>query len=51
MRIKEITYKRKFNLGNFENKDISLTSEVHPEEDIKEVYLKLKKEIDALCNL
>lgn len=48
MKIKTITYKRKFNLKNFENEDIELTAVTEPDEDITKTFLEMKKKVNEL---
>ena len=50
MEIKEITFRRKFNLGNYETMDIELTATIGPEDDIDEVYKALDKKTVQLRN-
>ncbi len=45
MKIKQIIYTRKFNLGNYETQDIQLTAEVDENENLDEVFIKLKKKV------
>jgi hypothetical protein len=48
--IKEITFTRKFNLGNYETMDISLTATVGPEDSVDEVFKALDKKTVQLRN-
>ena len=50
MEIKEITFRRKFNLGNYETMDIELTATIGPEDNIDEVYKALDKKTVQLRN-
>jgi hypothetical protein len=50
MEIKEITFRRKFNLGNYETMDIELTATIGPEDDVDEVYKALDKKTVQLRN-
>jgi putative lipoic acid-binding regulatory protein len=50
MEIKEITFRRKFNLGNYESMDIELTATIGPEDDVDEVYKALDKKTVQLRN-
>lgn len=45
MRLKQIVYTKKFNLGNYETQDIQLTAELDENENIDEAFLKLKKKV------
>lgn len=45
MKIKQIIYRRKFNLGGYETQDIELIAEVSENENVDEVFLKLKKKV------
>jgi len=45
MKITQIIYRRKFNLGGYETQDIELTAEVSENENIDEAFLKLKKKV------
>jgi hypothetical protein len=45
MRLKQLVYRKKFNLGNYETQDIELTAELFDTDDINEVFSKLKKKI------
>ena len=48
--IKEISFTRKFNLGNYETMDIELTATIGPEDDVDEVYKALDKKTVQLRN-
>lgn len=48
--IKEITFTRKFNLGNYETMDISLTATVGPYDSVDEVFKALDKKTVQLRN-
>lgn len=48
--IKEITFRRKFNLGNYETMDIELTATVGPEDNLDEVFKALDKKTVQLRN-
>jgi hypothetical protein len=50
MEIKEISFRRKFNLGNYESMDIELTATIGPEDDVDEVYKALDKKTVQLRN-
>jgi hypothetical protein len=50
MEIKEITFRRKFNLGNYETMDIELTATIGPEDDVDEVFKALDKKTVQLRN-
>lgn len=45
MEYKTIRYVRKFNLGNYETQDIDVSVEVDENENVDEVFLKLKKKV------
>ena len=45
MKLKQITYTRKFNLGNYETQDIQLTAELDENENVDEAFMKLKKKV------
>ncbi len=48
--IKEISLRRKFNLGNYETMDIELTATIGPADNIDEVYKALDKKTVQLRN-
>lgn len=50
MEIKEITFRRKFNLGNYETMDIELTATIGPEDSVDEVFKALDKKTVQLRN-
>ena len=50
MEIKEVSFRRKFNLGNYETMDIELTATVGPEDDVDEVVKALDKKTVAIRN-
>ena len=50
MEIKEISFRRTFNLGNYESMSIELTATIGPENDVDEVYKALDKKIVQLRN-
>ena len=50
MEIREITFRRKFNLGNYETMDIELTATIGPEDDVEEVFKALDKKTVQLRN-
>ncbi len=50
MEIREITFRRKFNLGNYETMDIELTATIGPEDDVDEVFKALDKKTVQLRN-
>jgi len=41
MQIKEVSFRRKFNLGNYETMDIKFVATVSENEDVKDVLQKL----------
>jgi len=45
MKYRTIRYVKKFNLGNYETQDIDITVEVGDNENVDEVFLKLKKKV------
>ena len=45
MKIKQIIYTKKFNLGNYETQDIQLTAELNENENVDEAFIKLKKKV------
>ena len=50
MEIREISFRRKFNLGNYESMDIELTATIGPEDDVDEVFKALDKKTVQLRN-
>lgn len=50
MQIKEVSFRRKFNLGNYETMDIELTATVGPEDDVDEVVKALDRKTVAIRN-
>lgn len=50
MEIKEVSFRRKFNLGNYETMDIELTATVGPEDDVNEVVKALDKKTVQIRN-
>lgn len=50
MEIKEVSFRRKFNLGNYETMDIELTATVGPEDDVDEVVKALDKKTVQIRN-
>ena len=48
--IKEVTFTRKFNLGNYETMDISLTATVGPEDNVDDVVKALDRKTVELRN-
>lgn len=50
MKIKEVSFRRKFNLGNYETMDIELTATVGPEDDVNEVVKALDKKTVQIRN-
>ena len=50
MEIREISLRRKFNLGNYETMDIELTTTIGPEDDVEEVFKALDKKTVQLRN-
>ena len=47
MKYKTIEFARKFNIGNFETKDIKLSVEIE-DEDIDKVFMELKNKVMEL---
>lgn len=43
MKVKELSYQRTFNLGNYESERIALTVEVDELQDLKQQYRELKR--------
>lgn len=50
MELKEISFRRKFNLGNYETMDIELTATVGPEDDVNELVRALDRKTVELRN-
>ena len=50
MKIKEVTFTRKFNLGNYETMDVSLTATIGPEDDVDETFRALDKKTIEIRN-
>ena len=50
MEIKEVSFRRKFNLGNYESMDIELTATIGPEDDVNEVVKALDKKTVEIRN-
>jgi len=50
MKYKTIEFTKKFNLGNYETQDVKILVEVDENEEIGEVFLKLKKTVIELGN-
>lgn len=50
MEIKEVSFRSKFNLGNYETMDIELTATVGPEDDVNEVVKALDKKTVQIRN-
>lgn len=48
--IKEVSFRRKFNLGNYETMDIELTATIGPEDDVEEVVKALDKKTVKIRN-
>lgn len=48
MKIKQITYRRKFNLGDYENEDIELIADLLEDEDIDAAFKELKKKVEDM---
>ncbi len=48
MKIKRITYRRKFNLGDYENEDIELEALLFDGEDIDAAFKELKKKVEDM---
>ena len=49
MKIKRICYRRKFNLGNYENEDIEFIADVDEDEDPEQAFKKLRKLVDDMA--
>ena len=50
LEIKEVSFRRKFNLGNYETMDIELTATVSPGEDAAEVVKALDRKTVEIRN-
>lgn len=50
MKIKEVSFRRKFNLGNYETMDIELTATVGPEDNVDDVVKALDKKTVKIRN-
>lgn len=50
MEIKEVSFRRKFNLGNYETMDIELTATIGPDDDVNEVVKALDKKTVQIRN-
>lgn len=50
MEIKEVSFRRKFNLGNYETMDVELTATVAPGEDVDEVVRALDRKTVEIRN-
>ena len=50
MEIKEVSFRRKFNLGNYETMDIELTATVSPGEDAADVVKALDRKTVEIRN-
>lgn len=50
MKIKDLSYQRTFNLGNYESERIGLTAELDDPVNLKEAFRKLKREVFELHN-
>ena len=50
MEIKEVAFRRKFNLGNYETMDIELIATVGPNDDVDEVVKALDKKTVEIRN-
>lgn len=48
MKVQEMGYSRKFNLGNYETEEISLTASLEDLEDIAEAFRELKQTVFGL---
>jgi len=47
MKVTKVAYKRKFNLGDFENEDIMMEAEIVDGDDATEAVRQLKAEIET----
>jgi len=50
VKLKELSYQRTFNLGNYESERIQLVVEVDELQDLKEQYRALKQQVFELHN-
>ena len=50
MEIREVSFRRKFNLGNYETMDVELTATVSPGEDPAEVVKALDRKTIEIRN-
>lgn len=50
MEIKEVAFRRKFNLGNYETMDIELIATVGPDDDVNEVVKALDRKTVEIRN-
>ena len=50
MEIVEVTFTRKFNLGNYETMDIGLKATIGPDDDVNEVVKALDRKTVELRN-
>lgn len=50
MKIKEVTFTRKFNLGGYQTMDVSLTATIGPEDDVDETFRALDKKTLEIRN-
>lgn len=50
MEIKEVAFRRKFNLGNYETMDIELIATVGPNDDVNEVVKALDRKTVEIRN-
>lgn len=50
MEIKEVSFRRKFNLGNYETMDIELVATVGPEDNVSEVVRALDRKTIEIRN-
>jgi len=50
MKYKTVEFTKKFNLGNYETQDIKILVEVAENENVDEVFLKLKQKVLEMGN-
>ena len=50
MEIREVSFRRKFNLGNYETMDIELTATIGPDDDVNEVVKALDRKTVEIRN-